>query len=201
MRCPRRDVVVVEAIPEIFHPYITNIHDVRGDGNCGFRSIAVCLGYDEDQWPYIRRELLDELLSSYPTYSRVFYGIDEILTSLSFWESPAPKQHWMTMPETGILIANRFGVIIHLLTNGGSMTCFPLWKGPEEFQYHRVFTISHVNNNHYVMVQLEGEYPMPPISALWTRNKIPSAVGWQTMYMSRLKFYKKLKLTQKSFFF
>ncbi|KAJ9561797.1 hypothetical protein OSB04_006957 [Centaurea solstitialis] len=180
------DSYLLKQIPEIFHPQRYKI----------FRSIAVWLGYDEDQWPYVRRELLDELESSYSTYSRFFYGIDEIHTLLSFWESPAPEQLWMTMPETGILIANRFGVIFQLLTIRGSMTCFPLWK---EFQYHRVFTISHVNNNHFVVVQLEEEYPMTPISALWTRNKIPSAVGWQIMYKSRLEFYKKLKPTQQSF--
>ncbi|KAJ9557025.1 hypothetical protein OSB04_011639 [Centaurea solstitialis] len=123
---------LLKHIPEIFHPYISNTQDVRGDGNCGFRSIVVCVGYDENQWPYVRRELLDELLSSYSTYSRVLYGIDEILTSLSFWESPAPGPYWMT-----------------------------------------------------ILRQLEGEYLMPPISALWMRNKIPSAAGWQTMYESQ----------------
>ncbi|KAJ9563169.1 hypothetical protein OSB04_008329 [Centaurea solstitialis] len=195
----KRDSYLWKQIPTLFHPYITKIQDVRGDGNCGFRSIAVWLGYGEDQWPYVRRELLDELESSYSRYSRVFYGIEEIHTSLSFWESPAPEQHWMTMPETGILIANTFGVIFQLLTIKGSMTCFPLWKGPEEFQYHRVFTISNINNIHYVVVELKEEYPMPTISALWTRNKIPSAAGWQTMYKSRLELYEKLKPPQSAF--
>ncbi|KAL6541597.1 hypothetical protein OROGR_011083 [Orobanche gracilis] len=88
-------------IPLIFHPFITYIQDVTGDGNCGFRAISVCLGYGEDEWLYVRRQLLDELLSSYHAYARVFSeGIDELHTSLEFLQSPAPPKHWMLMPES-----------------------------------------------------------------------------------------------------
>nr|KAJ0197573.1 hypothetical protein LSAT_V11C700362630 [Lactuca sativa] len=45
---------LLEEIPSIFHPYITHIQNVLGDGNCCFRSIAFCHGYGEDQWLYIR---------------------------------------------------------------------------------------------------------------------------------------------------
>ncbi|MFQ6652416.1 hypothetical protein Gotur_024295, partial [Gossypium turneri] len=41
--------LLMKEIPDMFHPYITHIQDVRGDGNCGFRAISVCLGYGKDQ--------------------------------------------------------------------------------------------------------------------------------------------------------
>nr|KAJ0215804.1 hypothetical protein LSAT_V11C300123480 [Lactuca sativa] len=185
---------LIDEIQVMFHPYITHIQDVEGDGNCGFRAISVCLGYGENDWLYVRRQLLDELLSSYDAYARVFTdGIGELYTSLNFLESPAPKRYWLLMPETCILIANRFGVVLTFLTNQGSLTFFPLWKGPEEFLYHRVITISLVYGNHYVMVQLEGDCPLPTISAFWIRHKAPCAAGWETMFMSRLELYRQLK--------
>ncbi|KAL6498070.1 hypothetical protein OROGR_028467 [Orobanche gracilis] len=184
----------MDEIPLIFHPYITHIQDVMGDGNCGFRAISVCLGYGEDEWLYVRRQLLGELLSSYHAYARVFSdGIDEIHTSLEFLQSPAPPKHWMLMPETGILIANTFGVVLIFLTKKGAITFFPLWKGPGEFLYHRIITISIVYDSHYVMVQLQGDCPMPIISAYWIRHKALSAAGWETMFMSRLELYRQLK--------
>ncbi|KAK5833868.1 hypothetical protein PVK06_017733 [Gossypium arboreum] len=74
---------LMKKIPDMFHPYITHVQDVRNDGNCGFRAISVCLGYGEDQWLYVRHQLLDELLSSYDVYARVFTdGIDELHNSL-----------------------------------------------------------------------------------------------------------------------
>ncbi|KAK1431575.1 hypothetical protein QVD17_08035 [Tagetes erecta] len=48
-------------IPKVFHPYISRTVDVRGDGNCGFRSVAVGLGLPEHEWQFIRSELYQEL--------------------------------------------------------------------------------------------------------------------------------------------
>ncbi|KAK5793447.1 hypothetical protein PVK06_034593 [Gossypium arboreum] len=45
---------LMKKISDMFHPYITHVQDVRGDGNCGFRAISICLGYGEDQWLYVR---------------------------------------------------------------------------------------------------------------------------------------------------
>ncbi|PPD86498.1 hypothetical protein GOBAR_DD16556 [Gossypium barbadense] len=163
---------------DMFHPYITHVQDIRGDGNCGFRAISVCLGYGEDQWLYVRHQLLDELLSSYDVYARVFTnGIDELRNSLCFSKCPAPAEHWMVMPMTGVLIANRFGVILNYLTKRGDITFFPLWRGPEHFQYHHTITIAHVYDNHNVMVQLEGDYPMSTILAYWICHRAPFTAG------------------------
>ncbi|TYI31732.1 hypothetical protein ES332_A04G005100v1 [Gossypium tomentosum] len=163
---------LMKQIPDMFHPYITHVQD----------------------WLYVRHQLLDELLSSYYVYARVFTdGIDELRNSLCFSQSPAPAEHWMVMPMTGILIANRFGVILNYLTKRGDITFFPLWRGPEHFQYHHAITIAHVYDNHNVMVQLEGDYPMPTISAYWIRHRSLSTARWQTMYMSCLEFYTQLK--------
>ena len=62
----------MNGIPGIFHDYIDSIHDVEADENCGFRAVTVCLGYNEDQWLYIRKQLLEELESQYYAYHRVF---------------------------------------------------------------------------------------------------------------------------------
>ncbi|KAH1065499.1 hypothetical protein J1N35_030486 [Gossypium stocksii] len=155
---------LMKEIPDMFHTYITHVQDVRGDGNCGFRAITVCLGYVEDQWLYVRHQLLDELLSLYDVYARVFIdGIDELHNSLCFLQLPTPAEHWMVMPMTGVLIANRFGVILNYLTKRDDITFFPFWRGLEHFQYHHAITIAHVYDNHNVIVQLEGDYPMPTI--------------------------------------
>lgn len=54
---------LMNEIPYEFHPYVTNIQNVRGDGNCGFRAIVACLSYSEDNWRQIRLDLQNELLA------------------------------------------------------------------------------------------------------------------------------------------
>ncbi|KAK1408177.1 hypothetical protein QVD17_39812 [Tagetes erecta] len=48
-------------IPKWSYPYISDITDVRPDGNCGFRAVAVALGLDSNSWPDIRKRMLDEM--------------------------------------------------------------------------------------------------------------------------------------------
>ncbi|KAK5835805.1 hypothetical protein PVK06_011514 [Gossypium arboreum] len=145
---------LIKEIPNMFHPYITHVQDVKGDGNCEFRAISGCLGYGKDQWLYVRHQLLDGLLSSYDVYARVFTdGIDELRNSLCFSQSPASRT-LMVMPMIVVLIANRFGVIFNYLTKRGDINFVPLWRGPEHFQYYHAITIAHVYDNHNVMVQL-----------------------------------------------
>ncbi|KAL3615935.1 hypothetical protein CASFOL_040229 [Castilleja foliolosa] len=183
-------------IPKVFHPYITNIQNVKGDGNCGFRALAVCLGLDEEKsYEYIRQQMREELQNRYRIYSDIFVSdVDSLYRDLCFSGSPCPVEHWMKMPEAGVLIANKFGIIVHSLSMSGNTTIFPFWSAPEEFQCHKTLTIALVNDeNHYVMVELQGEYPMPVITPYWNfRHITPSAARWETMYRSRLELYTQL---------
>ncbi|KAL4573322.1 hypothetical protein LXL04_020123 [Taraxacum kok-saghyz] len=97
------------------------------------------------------------------------------------------------MPLTSFLIANKFGVIVIFLTKRGSLTIFPLWKGPGEFMYHQMITLSLVYNNHYVMVQLERDFSMSTISVYWRRHKDPCTARWKTVYKLGLELYQQLK--------
>lgn len=175
-------------IPLIFHPYVTHIENVNSDGNCGYRALNVCLGNNENSWQDMKYELLNELNRSATEYMNVFdVAFNELHYRLS------TPQCWMLMPYTGVLVCNRFGVIVHCLSQSGSTTCFPIWRGPEDFMEHKTITIAHVGGNHYVMVKLEGQYPMPPITALWTQYRYqyryPCAAAWETLYISRLQAY------------
>ncbi|KAK1432904.1 hypothetical protein QVD17_09807 [Tagetes erecta] len=187
---------IMHDIPKVFHPYITKIQNVGDDGNCGFRALAVCLGLDEDNYyEYIRQQMREELQSRYGVYVGIFTrDVHSLYHDLCFSGSPCPQKHWMKMPEAGVLIANKFGVIVHSLSMSGSTTIFPFWIGPEEIQHHRALTIALVNGeNHYVMVELQGAYPMPVLTPYWTfRNISNSAVGWETMYRWRLELYTQL---------
>ncbi|KAM0049070.1 putative OTU domain, papain-like cysteine peptidase superfamily [Helianthus debilis subsp. tardiflorus] len=190
-------------IPKVFHPYITNIRNVKPDGNCGFRALAVCLGLDEHEYyEYIRQQMREELQNRYHIYAGIFFrDVNSLYQDLCFFGSPCPREHWMKMPEAGVLIANKFGVIVHSLSMSGSFTIFLFWSGPEEIQHHRALTIALVNDeNHYVMVELQGGYPMPTITPYWNfRNISMSAAGWETMYRWRLELYTQLDRRESGF--
>ncbi|GJU84176.1 RNA-directed DNA polymerase, eukaryota, reverse transcriptase zinc-binding domain protein [Tanacetum coccineum] len=62
----------LKQLRQIFHPYVTELQDVIVDGNCGFQSVAVALGFSQDQWPRIRSDLVSELDCNRQKYKYIF---------------------------------------------------------------------------------------------------------------------------------
>ncbi|XP_023739282.1 uncharacterized protein LOC111887345 [Lactuca sativa] len=139
---------LMSEIPNEFHPYVTNIEDVEGDGNCGFRD-----------------------------------DINNVQHSLSFTGfGSAQSEYWLIMPDTGFLIANKYGVIVYFLDKQGSLTCFPLWHGPQDISHHRSIVIAFIYNGHYVKVDLQELHPMPTIMSLPRHHRSERAAGWEILY-------------------
>ncbi|KAJ9542274.1 hypothetical protein OSB04_028780 [Centaurea solstitialis] len=180
-----------DQIPSLFHPYIMHIQDVLGDGNCGFRAISTCLGGDEDAWDNIRKELMDELCEHYYYYNNVITNEGpRIYDALNFFQKGvfAPVPYWIAMPEMAILAASKYNVILHVLSMRGSVTYLPFRTPPPPSQ-HVSIAIVHVDNNHYIKVVLNGEYPMPTLIHHWTRHRLEEASTWIDSYRRRFDMY------------
>ncbi|KAD3066808.1 hypothetical protein E3N88_34688 [Mikania micrantha] len=143
----------------LLQPYVINIQDIEPDGNCGFRSVPVGLGFDENHWAFIRQQLLHELDFNADLYRYVFNSYDpgssDVLRNTINRQqiAPAPAEHWMFMPHTGLVIAQRFGVIVHLFSSQGPQTIFPLWTSANSFPRHKVVSLVHLDI-HYINVTL-----------------------------------------------
>ncbi|KAD5803104.1 hypothetical protein E3N88_14464 [Mikania micrantha] len=137
-------------IPSMLHCYVSNIQDVMPDGNCGFRSVAVGLGFNENQWGFVRQQLLQEVDTNREAYRYVFNSVDSNLYeavrhSINWFDiRPAPEEHWMLMPYTGLVVAQRFGMIVHLISQEGCITFFPLWLAPSTIPQHNVVCLLHM---------------------------------------------------------
>lgn len=184
-------------IPEVFIPYVKGIINVRGDGNCGFRALAVALGYDENKgYEWIRLQMLaeyennkqfyDELTRSEHTEAMFFEGL-----SRSFVGVFRPLPYWMHMTMGAMLLSNRMGVVINCLSTTGSWTSFPFTYGPDEVPRIEPISIALVHgHSHFIMVQLEGDYPMAPEIAYWVQHRVrPPVSRWKDLYRDRQLAY------------
>ncbi|KAL7582422.1 uncharacterized protein LOC111902134 isoform X1 [Lactuca sativa] len=183
----------INQLPNLFHRYIMHIHDVKSDGNCGFRAIAVCLGLNEDAWPTIQSDLMEELNTHRDEYDEIF-GREcrlKLHNSLNFFRSDiaASLEHWMSLHDMGIVIASRYNVILHCLSVGDSITYLPLRSTPPLWYQHVAIAVGHVNDNHYVKLDLQGGYPMPSVVPQWVHFKHVCASAWVTPYINRLNMY------------
>jgi len=87
--------------PEPMRPFIIHVKDVQADENYRFRALADMLGFGEDRWAQIRRDMLQEI-NAYPHLYLGVYGtaerVEEIRQSLIHFERGTPYAKWMVMP-------------------------------------------------------------------------------------------------------
>ena len=70
---------------------------------------------------------------------------------LHFFYLKISTDKWMTIPDMGYVIANRYNVIVVCLSLKQSLTIFPLRsQPPTDFNHHRIICIEHVHGNHFV---------------------------------------------------
>ncbi|KAJ0548314.1 putative OTU domain, MULE transposase domain, FHY3/FAR1 family [Helianthus annuus] len=180
-------------IPPSFYPHLSHIQNVQGDGNCGFRSIAVGLSLKEWQWSFIREHLHDECNRFHEFWKKINeVRYQQVLQSL-VWSNHidgAPTHKWLQMPFTGLLIANRWNVICLLLSDLGCASFFSMFTTAEESIRHRTVALVHVHRNHFIHVRLEGEYPMPTPSGYWRQPiRNTPAESWYHYYKERIDQY------------
>ncbi|KAK1410096.1 hypothetical protein QVD17_36629 [Tagetes erecta] len=186
-------------IPRLFYPYISKIKDVKPDGHCGFRATAAGLGIGQEDFLFIRNQLLLELRMNGNIWRRVFDPedrghYDAIYERIKFFGvGRAPVEHWMQMPEAGFLIAQRWGVIVHIIDMAGSATIFPLLGSPEGVETMLAVSLVFVDSSHYIMLKLEGSYPMPTVNPLWHSHRTEWAAPWYDLYRDRIIEYENLR--------
>ncbi|XP_068475180.1 uncharacterized protein [Phaseolus vulgaris] len=105
----------------------------------------------------------------------------------------AGTDKWMTIPDMGYVIENRYNVILVSLSMLQSLSIFPLrTQAPSNFRHHRIIAIGHVHGNHFVQVKLKDGSPIPPTDILWASHRYPAAQTWSTYYTSRIQVYTQL---------
>lgn len=62
----------VNEFPVALQSYIHHIKDVAPNGNCGFRAIADLMGFGENGWLQVRKDMLNELHLKMEHYSHLY---------------------------------------------------------------------------------------------------------------------------------
>jgi len=102
-----------EQIPIWMHDFIEKVTDVPDDGHCGFRAVAVLCNSTVDDHKIVWYNLYKELVGVENACYRRMINDDrqykEVSDALSYdGIENAPPDKWMTMPDMGFLIAQKF---------------------------------------------------------------------------------------------
>ncbi|GAU43672.1 hypothetical protein TSUD_302350 [Trifolium subterraneum] len=124
------------------------------------KAIAYLLGYTEDGWPVIRRELDNELTTNNSLYEKLFrQNLQDVRDSLQIdGLGDQLEDKWFTIPAMGYLVANRF------------------------------LCIGFVGGNHWVPVNMRPGYPLPDVTLDWKKCRSPEATSWMSNLTDRLQY-------------
>ncbi|KAL5165381.1 hypothetical protein HKD37_18G050514 [Glycine soja] len=140
---------MLDQFQPFMHDFIDKIADVKGDGNCGYRSVADLLGMGQDSWSVVRNHLLKELANFSEDYIKLFGGTERFeelrMSLLVDGLTNVTTDKWMDITDMGHVIASRYNVIVVSLSKQQSMTFFPLRSQPlTNSSLHRIICIGHV---------------------------------------------------------
>ncbi|XP_057248237.1 uncharacterized protein LOC104894833 [Beta vulgaris subsp. vulgaris] len=119
-----------DQLPSYIVPYISSIHNVGADGNCGYRAVSRWIYEDEERWPTVREELAMEIETRLNIYSDILGGHDNVrstLISLQHYVGSATKDYWMSLLDMGFVISTRYNVVE--MKEGFPMPpIYPYWR-------------------------------------------------------------------------
>ena len=114
------------------------------------------MGYGDDGWKQVRKDMLNELIYNRPLYDWLFCEIgryNELLKILDYFEdSPAGIDKWMTLPDMGHIITSCYNVVLISLSSNLCLTFLPLRSVPEPLALRKTIAITFVNGNYFVKV-------------------------------------------------
>ncbi|KAL5141510.1 Protein FAR1-RELATED SEQUENCE 5 [Glycine soja] len=101
---------MLDQFQPFMHDFIDKIVDVKGDGNCGYRSVTGLLGMGQDSWSVVRNHLLKELANFSEDYIKLFGGTERFeelrMSLLVDGLTKVTTDKWMDIMDMGHVIAS-----------------------------------------------------------------------------------------------
>ncbi|POV94895.1 hypothetical protein PSTT_16587 [Puccinia striiformis] len=192
-------------IPDHLHPFIRQVFNPIGDGNCGFCCVAKALGYEDDGWFRVRQEMVKEIVGNKELYMKLQGGEQELKRIVEGLQVKSKKtkidpSKWLNKMAHGQVLANVYTRPVVFLSLVACNTFLPLKTGPHESSNTAPLYLIHVNGNHWVLATVEAidsVKPIPPaVSA--TKSTSKNAKGWTAFIKKGVNLYKKGENKKKS---
>ena len=126
--------VVDSSIPK---KHIDLIFNPKGDGNCGFRSLAYEIYSNQDEWKSIKQEMLDNLTANQHFYLKLFTqdNFDTAKNILICRDEEVSVSFYFTFPEHCRIACETFRrTIVFFSSQGNNITFVPLLNEPVKVQ-------------------------------------------------------------------
>jgi histone-lysine N-methyltransferase SETD2 len=185
----------INDLPKHIRPYLDQIINVKGDGHCGFRAAAYCLGQGEGKYMDIRAKIAKDLLEKQSYYNRQDpnLNVNETLKITNITDpGPCSQEHWMSMPSMGRPMANALKTAVFFYSNLWCESFFPDFDHPNgnpPIIFALVPSVSH-----FVAITFKDQslFPVPRPVGTHGRPFSGAHQAWQAKYSRCIALYNSL---------
>ncbi|KAL8540759.1 hypothetical protein ACS0TY_002109 [Phlomoides rotata] len=190
-----RAIEFIDLLPSWIRKYVVNTANVLGDGHCGFRVVAKQMGFGEEAWGRVRRDLIEELKLHNDLYSKVFIEknmVNDVMSRLNNFDYfGSPEYHWFMLPEMGHLVASKYNVILITLSNSMCNTFLPFRTvAPAKPKCICIGLLE--QEKHFIEVTLHPGHPLPHIIYPWKKYCFENAATWSDFCQKQISMYNQL---------
>ncbi|MBW0559834.1 hypothetical protein O181_099549, partial [Austropuccinia psidii MF-1] len=169
--CSKLFITVSEYLPKFILKYTFKAINVQGDGNCGYRTVSHFIYKTQDQWADVRGDLAEEIHQNqdlYEAMNTLIPSVSSYLERIEWYEDvgQAPKRKWMSMPDMGDPIANKYKRPVFFYSTAQYFSFFPYFCPPND---NPPIFICFLNScAHFVPLDIiiSKAYPVPPITVI-----------------------------------
>lgn len=169
--------------------------DVEGDGNCGFRALAVALGFGEKCWFLVRNDMVLHMQEHASYYEKTFGDLRcrKLLSSIGTCDSPAATEDWFTVPYHCIIAANTYMQPVILFEEHAAFAGTSQMFVPDKMEIEKTMPLALLyKNSHFKGVtKLTDDCALPPIPETLfpipdTDYTISDLSSWRSYFANRL---------------
>ncbi|CAI9115338.1 OLC1v1016219C1 [Oldenlandia corymbosa var. corymbosa] len=183
-----------DLIPWPIRPYITSYLDVGADGNCGFRVVASNMFLSQEKWPMAREAMANELEQNWTSLQ------EEVRRIRWSGQDFAPERHWMCVTDLFVVATMNNAIVYYCgageenqSLNSSCWTVLPVTaRGEATCLAFEIGVCHHGLYKHFIRINLDGDFPVPPINNRWTKEHQLSVTGWELPLLPRIEHWFRL---------
>ncbi|CAI9099677.1 OLC1v1036534C1 [Oldenlandia corymbosa var. corymbosa] len=171
-----------DLIPWPIWPYITSYLDVGADGNCRF-CVNLAVFCTNNCICKCKTSLQEEV-------RRIRWSGQDF----------APERHWMCVTDL-FVVATMNNAIVYYYGAGEenqslNSTCWTVLpvtaRGEATCPAFEIGICHHGLYKYFIRINLDGDFPVPPINNRWTKEHQPSVAGWELPLLPRIQHWYRL---------
>ncbi|XP_050233242.1 PKS-NRPS hybrid synthetase cheA-like [Mercurialis annua] len=185
-----------EVIPRFIFPFVEELVDVCGDGNCGFRVVADYIYGDQEMWGLTRMNIANELSAHPLRYDGLCVdGLEAAITRINWEGESCGPRNWMQVWDDLYPIATLFNKAVIYIQGGTlpetrfgscSYTVLSLHSSEVHSRSSKEIVILYISGrSHFVRLNLQDNFHVPPITSMWFNHRDRTVMSWDTLYGSR----------------